>query len=80
MGITKKRIMKRINNILTVLFVSVGMSIWAQQTPADKQSETISITGTTAHIGDGTIVENCTIVFADGKIPLWEQRKQPKAP
>ncbi len=60
--------MKRINNILTVLFVSVGMSIWAQQTPADKQSETISITGTTAHIGDGTIVENCTIVFADGKI------------
>ena len=60
--------MKKTTNILIVLFLFLGMSIWAQQTPADKQTGAISITGATAHIGDGTLVENCTIVFEDGKI------------
>ena len=44
------------------------MIVWAQQTPADKQTEAISITGATGHIGDGTVIENCTLVFEDGKI------------
>ncbi len=39
-----------------------------QQTPAPKQSEVISITGATIHVGDGTVVENATLVFEDGKI------------
>lgn len=43
-------------------------SSWAQQTPADDQTEPITITGATAHIGDGTVIENCTIVFEGGKI------------
>lgn len=42
--------------------------VTAQQTPADKQSETISIVGATAHIGNGTVIENSTIVFENGKI------------
>lgn len=60
--------MKKLKNILVALLLTFGMTSWAQQTPADKQTEAISITGATAHIGDGTVVENCTIVFEDGKI------------
>ena len=42
--------------------------VTAQQTPADKQSEAISIVGATAHIGDGSVIENSTVVFENGKI------------
>jgi len=41
---------------------------FAQQTPADKQTEAISITGATIHIGNGTVIENGTVVFENGKI------------
>ncbi len=41
---------------------------FAQQTPADKQTEAISITGATIHVGDGTVIENGTVVFENGKI------------
>ena len=58
--------MKKICTILfAVAFYFQGL---AQQTPASVQKEAISITGGTAHIGDGTIVENATIVFENGKI------------
>ena len=40
----------------------------AQQTPAPPQSEAIMIVGATAHIGDGTVIENSAIGFKDGKI------------
>ncbi|WP_396592079.1 amidohydrolase family protein [Allomuricauda sp. R78024] len=54
------------------LFILFGLiSIFpatAQQTPAPVQQETITITGATAHVGNGTIKENCTIVFENGKI------------
>jgi imidazolonepropionase-like amidohydrolase len=60
--------MKNSNKLLIALLLTFGMTSWAQQTPADKQSEAISITGVTAHIGDGTIIENCNIIFENGKI------------
>lgn len=50
---------------LAVLFSSLS---FAQQTPASKQTETISIVGATAHIGNGQIIENAVIVFENGKI------------
>ncbi|MGB0896236.1 MAG: amidohydrolase family protein [Flavobacteriaceae bacterium] len=40
----------------------------AQQTPANKQTQAITITGATAHIGNGTVIENATIVFENGKL------------
>lgn len=40
----------------------------AQQTPAPPQSEQVAIIGATAHIGNGEVIENCTIIFNDGKI------------
>lgn len=52
------------------LFVlGVGLS-YAQQSdpPARTQTETISITGVTAHVGNGTVIQNATIIFESGKI------------
>lgn len=60
--------MKKQTNLLIALLLFFGDTSWAQQTPAGKQTEAITITGATAHIGDGTVVKNCTIVFEDGKI------------
>lgn len=54
--------------IFTLIALSGFGLIRAQQTPADTQSEAISIVGATAHIGDGTVVENATLVFENGKI------------
>lgn len=41
---------------------------YAQQTPASKQSKTIAITGATAHLGNGKVIENSLIIFKDGKL------------
>ena len=41
---------------------------FSQQTPAKKQSESITITGATIHIGDGTIIDNGIVIFENGKI------------
>lgn len=60
--------MKKQTNIFIAILLTFGVTSWAQQTPADKQVEAITITGATAHIGDGTVVKNCTIVFENGII------------
>ncbi|MCZ6594411.1 MAG: amidohydrolase family protein [Bacteroidetes bacterium] len=60
--------MNIIKNILLAVTLSVGLHAWAQQTPAPAQFETITIKGATAHIGNGTVIENSVIVFSDGKI------------
>lgn len=48
--------------LLTAGFIS------GQQTPAPIQSEPVSITGATLHLGNGERIENGTIVFKDGTI------------
>jgi len=40
----------------------------ANISPAKKQSKTIAITGATVHVGNGTVIENGTILFGNGKI------------
>jgi len=40
----------------------------ANISPAKKQSKTIAITGATIHVGNGTVIENGTILFGNGKI------------
>jgi imidazolonepropionase-like amidohydrolase len=52
---------------ITYFVFTIGFS---QQTPGKKQSKTISIIGATAHIGNGTIIENSLITFEDGKLTL----------
>ena len=58
--------MKKYINILAMLVL--GSTIFAQQTPAPVQKEAITITGATAHIGDGTVIENSVLVFENGTI------------
>ena len=50
-----------------LFFLLIGNS-FAQQTPASKQTVAFSIEGATAHLGDGTIIDDSLIMFADGKI------------
>lgn len=60
--------MKTIYTILSLVFVALTSSVNAQQTPALKQQKTISIVGATAHIGNGTVIKNATLVFEGGII------------
>jgi len=59
--------MKNISNILLLLIFSFG-NVTAQQTPAKAQVGAITITGATAHIGNGKVIENSIIIFENGKI------------
>ncbi|MDN3493406.1 amidohydrolase family protein [Winogradskyella bathintestinalis] len=56
-------------NILYILgfLLSSGLSV-AQQTPAPQQTKDFAIVGATAHIGNGTVIENSIIVVSEGKI------------
>ncbi len=60
--------MRKIKYIVVALLIGFIQTGVGQQTPASEQTETISITGATAHLGDGTVVENCTLIFINGKI------------
>lgn len=50
-----------------ICFLCIGNS-FAQQTPAPKQTQDYCIEGATAHIGNGTVIENALIMFSNGKI------------
>ena len=53
--------------VILALFTYIGNS-FAQQTPASKQTEAVTIVGATAHLGNGEVIENSLIIFEDGKI------------
>lgn len=54
--------------LYNILFLWIIGNVFAQQTPAPKQSVAYSIEGATAHLGDGTVLKNSLIMFANGKI------------
>ena len=56
------------NYISTFVFLFCCTLGIAQQTPAADQQNSILILGATAHIGDGTVLENSAIGLRDGKI------------
>ena len=64
----KLKIMKKLNTILNLLLTLVTTVVVAQQTPGTPQKEPISIIGGTAHIGNGELINNATIVFENGII------------
>ncbi|MFM1877566.1 MAG: hypothetical protein RLZZ241_432 [Bacteroidota bacterium] len=53
---------------ITLGFLLCTALVTAQQTPAPKQSGPISITGATIHLGNGTVIEQGTLVFKSGVI------------
>ncbi|WP_034258909.1 amidohydrolase family protein [Altibacter lentus] len=62
--------MKTLQKIGLLMALSIGTIATAQQTPAPAQKETITITGATAHLGNGTVMENSVITFENGKITM----------
>lgn len=60
--------MEKLKQITLATLVLVGITSIAQQTPGVDQKETITITGATAHLGNGDIIENSILVFENGKI------------
>mgnify|MGYP000320557919 CR=1 FL=1 len=46
--------------ILSIVCVSIAN---AQQTPAEVQSKTVAIVGGTAHLGNGSVIQNSLIIF-----------------
>ncbi|MCB0457579.1 MAG: amidohydrolase family protein [Flavobacteriaceae bacterium] len=73
--------MRILKNILLATIISIGLHVWAQQTPATAQQETIILSGATIHIGNGTVIESGYLIFENGKITEVGQgatRKQGK--
>lgn len=60
--------MKIFNTYILIAFLVISGKTFAQQTPADKQSEPVTIVGATAHLGNGEVIENSLIIFEDGII------------
>jgi hypothetical protein len=60
--------MKNSNKINIILFMLCITLSYAQQTPAPEQTKDFAIIGATAHIGNGTVIENSIIVVSNGKI------------
>ncbi len=53
---------------LRILPLLAGALAWSQQTPAPAQTQAISITGATIHLGNGQRLDNATLVFENGTI------------
>jgi imidazolonepropionase-like amidohydrolase len=66
-NLENKKMMKKIIYISALLMLCFTIS-FAQQTPASAQKEAFTIVGATAHIGNGTIIENSIIIVENGKI------------
>ena len=61
--------MKNIILIFTLSILFLGTLI-GQQTPAPAQSQPVLITGATAHLGNGEVIENSVIGFEAGKLTV----------
>ncbi len=59
-----------------MLCLLITSLVTAQQTPAPVQTEAYTIIGATAHIGDGTVIENAIIQLEDGKITAIGEASQ----
>ena len=62
--------MKNLKINITMLVLLCSSIVIAQQTPATKLVKDIAIMGGTAHIGNGSIIENSIIVLSNGKITI----------
>jgi hypothetical protein len=71
--------MKKIKQNLHIIFLLlIGNYNHAQQVPAPTQNHIIAISGATAHIGNGEVINKSIIIFENGKIsfigPLNENK------
>ncbi|KFF06268.1 amidohydrolase family protein [Flavobacterium reichenbachii] len=62
--------MKNKNIYILLLLFCASLQIKAQQIPAPKQTKSVLILNATAHLGNGTVIQNSAVGFKDGKITL----------
>lgn len=60
--------MKKTINIILAALLSINVAMAQKPVPALPQSKPIALTGGTAHIGNGQVIENALITFDKGKI------------
>ena len=60
--------MKKLNYILALALLSSTFAMAQKPVPAPPQSKPIALTGGTAHIGNGQVIENALITFDKGKL------------
>ena len=58
----------KLSHTIYSLMLLLSFTAVAQQTPGAKQSGKITIKNATAHVGDGTVINNATIVLNNGEI------------
>ena len=51
-----------------IALFSVCFALNAQQTPAPQQNTPVAISGATAHLGNGSVIENSLIIFENGTL------------
>jgi len=71
--------MKILKNILAAGVFMVATTLFAQQTPADAQSEVLIVNGGTYHLGNGKVITNGHMIFEDGKITAIAEGQTRKA-
>ncbi|WP_297986107.1 amidohydrolase family protein [uncultured Chryseobacterium sp.] len=59
---------KTFNKIFSLTVLISGFAMAQRPTPAPKQTVPIAITGATIHTGTGSVLQNATLVFDNGKI------------
>lgn len=57
-----------IKQLYILALCCITLQLTAQQTPANPQTEGVSIEGATAHLGNGEVIENALIMFENGKL------------
>ncbi len=62
--------MKTLTKYMTIAFVLIASIVLGQQTPAPVQTEAYTIVGATAHIGNGTVINNSIVIIENGKISV----------
>ncbi len=62
--------MKALTKYMTIAFVLIASVAIGQQTPAPAQTEAYTIVGATAHIGNGSVIDNAILIIEDGKISV----------
>ena len=63
-----KQLIINMKKIFHLTFLLIVSQLTSQQTPASLTEESILFIGATAHIGNGTIIENSAIGIRNGKI------------